>query len=298
MFELLEDVPQLMNPGGFRVENMDWNMIPRLFKRTPGLPTLIVKPMVWDKWCKEPCTQWEPTQLARDFWPRVALVICYLKFQDLPEDKLWDQMVVSMTLAYVPEHWQLVSFQESSYMINMARTHGDPQGMISLTRVHKKAPFLPDVSYQEYSQHMTIAPLIPPDDEGLDLCGPPPDFAVGAFHCKSQGSGKSGKLIFQAAGIARPTLDWSQGILEPQKPVWKPAAGDAPATPHQTLKSVVKTLEKPAPAEPATCAKIKPFNQARPFRTSLLRQREGPGYCRKAAGNCWNGPGSRLMVSW
>ena len=42
-------------------------------------------------------------------------------------------MVVSMTLAYVPEHWQLASFQESSYLINTARDHGDPQGMISLT---------------------------------------------------------------------------------------------------------------------------------------------------------------------
>ena len=29
--------------------------------------------------------------------------------------------------------------------------------------------------------------------------------------------------------------------------------------PHQTLKSVVKTLEKPVPAEPATCAKVKPW---------------------------------------
>ena len=107
-------------------------------------------------------------------------------------------MVVSMTLAYVPEHWQLASFQESSYLINTAQDHGDPQGMISLTRVHKKAPFLPDVSYREYSQHMTIAPLTPLDYEGLGLCGPPQDFAIGTFHCKSQGSGKSEKLIFQA----------------------------------------------------------------------------------------------------
>ena len=197
-FELLEDVPQLMDHGRFRAESMNWNMIPGLFKRMPGLPTLIVKPLVWDKWCKEPCAQWEPTQLARDFWPGVALVICYSKFQDLPKDKLRDQMVVSMTLAYIPEHWQLTSFQESSYMINTAWEHGDPQGMISLTRVHRKALLLPDVSYQEYSQHMTIAPLIPPDNDGLDLCSPHQDFAIRTFHYKSQGSGKSGKLIFQA----------------------------------------------------------------------------------------------------
>ena len=102
-----------------------------------------------------------------------------------------------MTLAHIPENWQLTSFQESSYVINTARDHGDPLGMISLTQVHKKAPFLLDVSYQEYTQHMTIAPLIPPDEEGLGLCGPLHDFAVRAFHCKSQSSGKSGKLIFR-----------------------------------------------------------------------------------------------------
>ena len=122
-FELLEKVPQLMDPGGLRVEGMNWNMMPGLFTRTLGLPTLIVRPLVWQKWCKEPCTQWEPTQESRDFWPGLALVICYLKFQDLPEDRLQDQMAVSMTLAYILEHWQLASFQENSYMINTAREH-------------------------------------------------------------------------------------------------------------------------------------------------------------------------------
>ena len=172
--------------------------MPGLFKRMLGLPTLIVKPLIWDKWCKEPCAQWEPTQLARDFRPGVALVICYSKFQDLPKDNLCDQMVISMTLTYIPEHWQLASFQESSYVINAAREEGDPQDMISLTQVHKKAPFLLDVSYREYGQHMTIVPLTPPDDEGLGMCRPPHDIVIRAFHCKSQGSGKSGKLIFWA----------------------------------------------------------------------------------------------------
>ena len=109
--------------------------------------------------------------------------------------------MVPMTLAYVLEHWQLASFQESSYVINTAREHGDLQGMISLSQVHKKAPFLLDISYWEYGLHMTIAPLIPPDEEGLSLCGPPQDFAVRAFHCKSQGSGKSKKLTFRCTVI-------------------------------------------------------------------------------------------------
>ena len=197
-FKLLEKVPQLMDSGGLWVESINWNMMPRLFARMPGLPTMIVRPLVWEKWCKEPCIQWEPTQESRDFRPGVALVICYSKFQDLLEDRLWDQMAVSLTLAYVLKHWQLASFQESSYVINTAREHGDPQGMISLTRVHKKAPFLPDISYWEHGLHMTIAPLIPPDEEGHGLCRPPQDFAVGAFHCKSQDSGKSEKLTFLA----------------------------------------------------------------------------------------------------
>ena len=31
-FELLEEVPQLMDPGAFRAENMNWNMVPEVFK--------------------------------------------------------------------------------------------------------------------------------------------------------------------------------------------------------------------------------------------------------------------------
>ena len=159
---------------------------------------MIVRPLVWDKWCKEPCTLSEPTQENRDFWSGVALVICYSKFHDPLENKLQDQMAVSLTLVYVPEHWQLPSFQESSYVINTAREHGDPQGMISLTRVQNKAPFLPDISYWEYGLHMTITPLTPLDEEGLTLCSPPQDFAVSAFHCKSWGSRKGKKLTSQA----------------------------------------------------------------------------------------------------
>ena len=64
------------------------------------------------------------------------------------------------------------------------------------------------------------------------------------------------------AGIKKPSLNWSQDILEPRKQVWRPAAGDAPAMPQQTLKSVVKTLGKPAPVEPASCAKVKPWIKA------------------------------------
>ena len=203
-FELLKQFSQLMESGGLWPEHMNWNMMPGLYKQTPGLPTLTVKPLVWEKWCKEPYTQWEPTQLAGDFWPGMALIICYSQHHDLPKNKdnLQGQMVNSMTLTYIPEHWQLASFQESSYVINAARAAGDPQGMISLTRVHKKAPFLPDVSYQEYGQHMSITPLTlpdpsaPPDDDGLLMCGPPYNFAIGAFHCKPQSSGKSGKMAF------------------------------------------------------------------------------------------------------
>ena len=113
-------------------------------------------------------------------------------------------MAISMTLAYVPEHWPLASFQESSHVINVVWAEGDLVGMISLTRLHKKAPNLPDVSYREYSQHMTIAPLnlldpsAPPDDAGLLMCSPPHDFAVRALHCKHSSTGKNGKMAFYA----------------------------------------------------------------------------------------------------
>ena len=77
------------------------------------------------------------------------------------------------------------------------------------------------------------------------------------------------------AGIAAPTLDWSQDILEPQKPGWKPAARDSPAMPCHSVKSVVKTLEKPAPAEAATCAKVKPW--IKPAQSELASCGKGRG---------------------
>ena len=105
----------------------------------PGLPTLTVKLQIWDKWCKEPYTLWEPTQLAGDFWPGIALVICYSRHHDLLKGKDKDaprsQMAISMTLAYVPEHWPLASFEESSHVINAVWAEGDLVGMISLTQV-------------------------------------------------------------------------------------------------------------------------------------------------------------------
>ena len=113
-------------------------------------------------------------------------------------------MAISMTLAYVLEHWPLASFEESSHIINAVWAEGDLADMISLTRLHKKAPYLPNVSYWEYGQHMTIAPLnlpdlsAPPDDAGLLMCSPPHDFAVRALHCKHSSSGKTGKMTFYA----------------------------------------------------------------------------------------------------
>ena len=52
-----------------------------------------------------------------------------------------------------------------------------------------------------------------------------------------------------------PTLNWGQDILEPQRQMWKPVAGDALATPLQAVKSVVKSMVKPALAEIASCSK-------------------------------------------
>ena len=101
--------------------------------------------------------------------------------------------MVSMTLVYILEHWQLASFQESSYVINAVWEAGDTRGMISLTRIHKKAPFLLDVSYQEYNQQMTIIILTPLGNDGFDMCGVPQDFAVRTLHRKPQGLGKNGK---------------------------------------------------------------------------------------------------------
>ena len=84
-FSLLED---LMEPRILCSKRMQWSHIPRLFKRIPTLPSLTVKPVIWDKWCDRPCAYWEPSQEPDDFRPRIALVVCYSPFQDLPQDNL------------------------------------------------------------------------------------------------------------------------------------------------------------------------------------------------------------------
>ena len=147
-------------------DTMNWNMTPGLYKRTPGLPTLIVNQRVWSKWCNESCTQWKLNQLAGNFSLGMALVICRTPYHDHPNKKLREQMVISMAVVYVPEHWHLASFTETSFVINPAREKEDTQGMISMTRLHKKAQFYPDVSYGEYKQHMTL--LTPPVKKDLN----------------------------------------------------------------------------------------------------------------------------------
>ena len=53
-FSLLEQFPQLMEPGTLLSGCMKWNNTPRLFKRIPTLPTLTVKPVIWDKCVTDP----------------------------------------------------------------------------------------------------------------------------------------------------------------------------------------------------------------------------------------------------
>ena len=172
---------------------MKWNNTPGLFKRIPTLPTLTVKPMIWDKWCDGACAYWEPTQLTEDFCPRVALIVCYSPYQDLLQDSLWEKNTISLSLVYIPEHWLLPSFGEAAYMVNHARDAKDSLGMMSLAQSHKKSPFYLDISYREYKQHLTIVLLLPSED-GLELCGYMKNFTVGALHRRPDNFGKGGEI--------------------------------------------------------------------------------------------------------
>ena len=152
-----------MEPRGLQEETMNWNMTPELYKKTPGLPTLIMNPKVWHRWCEPSCMQWEPNNLPRNFRWGMTLAICQNAYNDHPDAKLWDQIVVSIAAVYVLEHWHLVTFSETSYMINKAKEGKDTGGIMSLTQLHKKAQFYPDISFLKYKQHMT----------GLHFCSLP-----------------------------------------------------------------------------------------------------------------------------
>ena len=171
---------------------MKWNNTPGLFKRIPALPTLMVKPTIWDKWCDRSCAYWEPTQQPEDFRPRVTLLVCYLPYQDLPQDNLREKKTISLSLVYIPEHWLLPSLEEEAYVVNHARDAKDPIGMMSLARIHKRSPFYPDISFREYKQHLTIIP--PPTEDGLGLCGYMKNFVVGALHWRPDNFGKGGEI--------------------------------------------------------------------------------------------------------
>ena len=175
-FALLEQFPQLMEPRNLQPETMKWKNTPGLFKRIPTLPTLMVKPMIWDKWCDRACAYWEPTQLAEDFPPGVALIVCYSLYQDLPQDSLREKKIISLSVVYILEHWILPSFGEAAYVVNHAWDAKDSLGMMSLAWIHKKSPFYPDISYWKYKQHLMIVPLLPSGD-GLGLCGYTKNFA-------------------------------------------------------------------------------------------------------------------------
>ena len=192
-FALLEQFPQLMEPGNLQPKTMKWNSTPGLFKRILTLPTLTVKPTISDKWCDRTCAYWEPTQLAEDFRPRVALVVCYSPYQDLLQDSLQEKKTISLSVVYVPEHWILPSFGEAAYVVNYTWDAKDALGMMSLARIHKKSPFYPDISYREYKQHLMVVPLLPSGDR-LGLCGYMKNFAVGALHQRPDTFGKGGEI--------------------------------------------------------------------------------------------------------
>ena len=172
---------------------MKWNSTPGLFKRIPTLPTLTVKPTIWDKWCDGTCAYWEPTQLDKDFHPRVALVVCYSPYQDLLQDSLREKKTISLSVVYIPEHWILPSFGEAAYVVNHTRDAKDPLGIMSLAWIHKKSPFYPDISYREYKQHLTVIPLLPSGD-GLGLCGYTMNFAISALHQRQDIFCKGGEI--------------------------------------------------------------------------------------------------------
>ena len=167
------------------------------------LPSLMVKPIIWDKWCDGACAFWEPTQEPDDFCPGIAQVVCYSPFQDLPQDNFWDKKTISMSLVYVPEHWILPSFMEAAYMVNRARDAKDPWGMMSLARIHKRSPFYPDISFWEYKQHLTIMPLTPPTEDRLGYCGYTEDFAVGTLHQRPDCFCKVGEMTSWAPSAFR-----------------------------------------------------------------------------------------------
>ena len=165
-FNFLQQYPQLMEAGGLQPATMNWNMMPGFFKQTPGLFTIIVPPKVWVKWTKANNTQWEPNDYAGNFRPGIALVVCRMPYHDHPQQKLWGQMVTSMTVVYVPEDWALGTFAETAFVINKVKA--DTRGILSLTQLHKDTKFYLDISYADYGQHMTLAPLVPSSRAGLE----------------------------------------------------------------------------------------------------------------------------------
>ena len=78
-------------------------------------------------------------------------------------------------------------------MVNHARDAKDSLGMMSLAWIHKKSPFYPDISYQEYKQHLTIVLLLPSEDR-LELYEHTKNFTIGTLHQRLDNFGKGGEI--------------------------------------------------------------------------------------------------------
>ena len=83
-------------------------------------------------------------------------------------------MVVSMAVAYVPESWTLSSFTKTAFVLDNLK---DPQGIISLTQLHKEAKFYPDIYFADHTKHITLAHL-----DNIRMCGVAENFAAGVLH--------------------------------------------------------------------------------------------------------------------
>ena len=170
-------------------------------------------------------------------------------------NNLQEKKTISMSLVYIPEHWVLPSFMEAAYMVNCAQDAKDPRGMMSLAWINKRSPFYPDISFQEYKQHLTIMPLTPSTEDGLGYCRYTEDFAVGTLHWRPDCFCKVGEmtswapLAFQKAPPGELVLITGSGSKTWGYTSGTPECHDVPMAPLNSFIQL-KTTEDGEPILP------------------------------------------------
>ena len=154
----LQDNPILLEEGCLSV---NWDRIPGLYSRTDQMLTVSITDAQWDKWGQpRGWTMWEPDTRPEHFHPNLAMVLCKGIFDDATDPELMGKVCHYMTIAQVPDCFELLPFNQVREAFNR---YNEATIRVGLVRLHQSNEVFPDLYFQYYSEHFTTLGLSDPE---------------------------------------------------------------------------------------------------------------------------------------